>query len=556
MKNINKIFWMFIVVLFVSCETTDLEKLNDPTQPGPENLDPDFTLNSIEVNFSDFFTELTEPTAEAVRLEYMFDRYEVNFNSSNTNLQNVWLNAYAVVFEDVKALLPVAAENDLYIHSGISRTLKAYIMLTLVDLFGDIPYSEANLGNENLFPGLDSGADVYYAALDELDLAISDFNKVSDATPEPPTELFYDGDPEAWVTLINTLKLKAYLNLRLTDASTAQSEISSLINSGNIITDSSGDFVWQFSTANNASKHQYYIEEYLAASTSDYVPNYLVWTMAVEKGIDDPRLRYYFYRQVDEFPTDPGTLNNEIDCWNDPRPDSYAPIDAISPVPLPFCSLFGRGDGYWGRDHAENDGIPPDNTKRTTFGIYPVGGKFDDGEAEEITDSDGLQGEGIWPIMMNSFVYFMRAEAALYLTTPDDPRDMLEQGIRSSISTVMNFLPNPEDFDNIPSEDDINDYVDFVLAQYDNAGGDDARMDVIGKEYYIALFGNGIEGYNLYRRTGAPENLQPTLLGTGEFPRSFFYPNNSVNSNPNITNQGRSFTDQVFWDNNPAGFIY
>ena len=141
----------------------------------------------------------------------------------------------------------------------------------------------------------------------------------------------------------------------------------------------------------------------------------MMWALAVEKGLEDPRLRYYVYRQVDAFPTDPATLDNEIDCWNDPRPDSFAPIDAISAVPLPFCSLFGRGDGYWGRDHAEADGIPPDNTKRATYGTYPIGGRFDDDDAESISAGDGLDGAGIWPIMMSSFAYFMRAEAALYL---------------------------------------------------------------------------------------------------------------------------------------------
>ena len=49
-----------------------------------------------------------------------------------------------------------------------------------------------------------------------------------------------------------------------------------------------------------------------------------------------------------------------------------------------------------------------------TFGVYPAGGLFDDDQAAGIDSGDGLNGAGIWPIMMNSYMYFMRAEAALY----------------------------------------------------------------------------------------------------------------------------------------------
>ena len=92
------------------------------------------------------------------------------------------------------------------------------------------------------------------------------------------------------------------------------------------------------------------------------------------------------------------------------------------------------------------------------------------------------------------------------------------------------------------------------MASYMAATSDDERMDIIGKEYWLAMYGNGVEGYNLYRRTGAPGNLQPTLLGTGSFPRSLLYPNVTVDRNINIS-QKPGLTVQVFWDNNPAGFI-
>jgi len=101
----------------------------------------------------------------------------------------------------------------------------------------------------------------------------------------------------------------------------------------------------------------------------------------------------------------------------------------------------------------------------------------------------------------------------------------------------------------------IDGYVNKVLAAYDAAGSTDAKLNVIGKEYYLALWGNGMEVYNLYRRTGKPDNLQYMINpNPGSFTRSMFYPSNYVNLNK-LAVQKSDVNVQVFWDTNPAGFI-
>ncbi|MGH1383260.1 SusD/RagB family nutrient-binding outer membrane lipoprotein [Kordia sp.] len=555
----NKLFWLLGLILVFSCETTELDLLVDPNVPSPDALDANTNLNYIQFQLAEFFEDATESGAEAVRLEYQFDTYAVNFNNTNASNSGMWTTAYANILNEIELLIPVATNSSSFRHIGVARIIKAYTMMTLVDYFGDVPYTEALQGNNGIvFPAVDTGADVYTAALAELDQALVDFASIDGNTPSFNDLYYSEGNSNTmpnWSKFANSLKLKYHLNRRLIDPTGAAAGINALLTGGNIITASSEDFKWTSGTSiNPQSRHPYYVEEYSAANTGEYIPNYLMWALAEEKGAEDPRLRYYTYRQVGAFPTDEATLDNEISCWNDPRPGTYAAIDAMQPVPLPFCSLFGRGDGYWGRDHANSEGIPPDNAKRTTFGVYPVGGRFDDNDADGIDDNDGLQGAGIWPIMMDSFVYFMRAEAALFLGTADSDTAMLEQGIRSSMATVTSFLPNPGDFTNVATAADIDTYVNGVMASYAAATSDAERMNIIGKEYWIAMYGNGVEGYNLYRRTGAPGNLQPTLLGTGTFPRSFLYPNVTVDRNINIS-QKPGLAVQVFWDNNPAGFI-
>jgi hypothetical protein len=108
--------------------------------------------------------------------------------------------------------------------------------------------------------------------------------------------------------------------------------------------------------------------------------------------------------------------------------------------------------------------------------------------------------------------------------------------------------------DYVPSQQDIDDYLAEVGNLYDNAGSDTERLEVIVKEYYIALFGNGVESYNLVKRTTMPSNLQPALLSDpGNFPRTFNYAADCVNLNSSIDQ--KPHTVQVFWDTNPEGSI-
>ncbi|MCS7074922.1 MAG: SusD/RagB family nutrient-binding outer membrane lipoprotein, partial [Bacteroidia bacterium] len=98
----------------------------------------------------------------------------------------------------------------------------------------------------------------------------------------------------------------------------------------------------------------------------------------------------------------------------------------------------------------------------------------------------------------------------------------------------------------------VNNYVNLVKTQYDQAATPKDKMRVIAREYWLALYGNGLEAYNLYRRTGQPDRMQPGLIPEfGNFPRTYYYPSAFVNRNRNVDQ--REITERVFWDTNPAG---
>jgi hypothetical protein len=166
--------------------------------------------------------------------------------------------------------------------------------------------------------------------------------------------------------------------------------------------------------------------------------------------------------------------------------------------------------------------------------------------------------------MLAAYVDFMLAEAALTLGTTGDPKALLESGITKHINYVRAFSLSTSEssaitaiISNEEHTRQRDNYVAFVKSRYDAAATADAKMNVIGREYWLALFGNGYESYNLYRRTGKPLRMQPALEeNPGAFIRTFLYPNNYMVTNTNAVQKPNQAV-QVFWDKNPASpWIY
>ncbi len=407
---------------------------------------------------------------------------------------------------------------------GVAKIIQAYTYVMLVDSFGDVPYSEALLGNENPNPAVDSGQDIYNVMFDIIDEGIAAINTENSVMPN---DLFYGGDKAKWIKMANTLKFKMYAQMRL--IGDFSSQINSLINSG-LITSAADDFQFQYSTVASStgeSRHPYYALNYDGDGADDYLTSYYVNLLKDDKGFADPRLRYYFYRQANEIPT-----GDNLPCEGR--------------TGFNFCYL---GDLYWTRDHGNDDGVPPDGLKRSTYGLYPIGGAFDADNFTSVAITTGGGGAGIFPFMLSSYVKFLQAESALMAGTTGNPRRLLEDAIRDSMDKVLNFNPAQVDASFAATSTEVDDYVTFVLGQYDAASSDTERLDVIMKEYYIALWGNGIEAWNNYRRTSLPSDLTPHVNTPGEFPRSFVYPATVVNTNSSISQ--KPVTVKVFWDTNP-----
>ncbi|WP_373513114.1 SusD/RagB family nutrient-binding outer membrane lipoprotein [Persicitalea sp.] len=542
-----KLSLLTLVALIVTSCSLDL--LDNPNAVTARNTDINYLLNQIQLSYATHFNQMSDP---GMRLTRMLNSGSAIYDNavSPISWDGAWNTAYAGIMTDVKTLIPLAEAQNLSVHVGIARTLRASVLINLVDAFGDVPYSEAiDLANFN--PKVDGGASVYAAALAELDGAITNF--AATAAALPAEDMYYGGSAANWTRYANTLKLKMALNRRLIDKAGATSAINALIAGGNLISTQAQNFRFRFgSNLNNPdTRHPRYAGQYSPIGGGDYQSNSYMGTLYNAKGFPDPRIRYYFYRPV----IVNSTNVNEIRCITNQKPAHYKESDT-------FC--YPTTVGYWGRDHLSNEGIPPDGLVRTAWGVYPAGGLYDNNAARPIGLGAGAGGAGIHPIMMASFVDFMLAESALTLGTTGTPRAYLKAGIEKSMADVRSLALSTNEAGKINAFEtaqgivwaaEVTKYVNKVLADYDAATTDDARLNIIGTEYWIALFGNGIESYNLYRRTGKPANQQPALeANPGPFARSLYYPTSFVTRNINAVQKANAALP-VFWDNNPTGFL-
>ena len=320
-------------LLLNSCETTDLDLRTSPNDLAGDQADPNLLLNSIQLSYVANMYEFNDYGSELTRIDYMSGRNYFNTYPGDT-FDDIWERVYSStdgnndvytaqvdlgIFPNVANLQTIDEESDIdySFHIAVGQTLKAHMLLLLVDYLGKSTLSEAGDPVEFPAPLLDDGQKVYTGALALLSEAEALF--AADPSTQGAEDFFYDGDNEQWIKLINTLRLKAAVTTG--DAST----FSSIIAGGNYIADSDDDFQWQYGARDLQpdTRHPDYQDDYTPSGADLYRSNWLMGNM-LEK--NDPRIRYYFYRQSDVTPGAAGEPADEetLACSLATPPPHYA----------------------------------------------------------------------------------------------------------------------------------------------------------------------------------------------------------------------------------------
>jgi hypothetical protein len=563
MKKIrNRIVGLTMSICLLSTTSCDLFELDINKNPSaPSEASVSLLLTNVELNASATFAGgLNDTMMGFVGLTTSTD----DFNMNNSSWNNTWNYLYYNPFKDLQGIIDATAKqraegaaNPHY--EGIAKTLKAFYFGLMVDLWGDVPYSQAFRGDaaeQVLAPTFDDDKAIYDNCLALLDEAIAHFAEKQPVTVKG--DVIYGGSAARWTAAAKSIKLKLLLNMSRSDAS-AVPKINALIadatKAAELIDVASEDFQFRFGTLTNPDdRHPMYKAGYaggLAAYT--YFGHQFMYEMLAN---DDPRRPFYFKRQTTQvLSPDDATQKQTMPCSQRtdckygyfPRSNFVAngvfgvDADQLTDNQKQFLA------GFFGRDRSDPSGVPNDAAFRTNVGVYPAGGLYDDG-AEAGGGNKG-RGNGIFPMLTSWMVKLHMIEAILVHGSPGDARALFQAAMEEQMDKVSNE-GTTLDADADPIDDaDRDDYIANVMADYDAASGSSAKLRVVLKQAWFMNFGNGYEVYNAFRRTGYPGDLQIPLQRPRQFALRLPYALDEVNLNSNTpTVVFDSPANAVFWD--------
>ncbi len=407
---------------------------------------------------------------------------------------NIWNNLYNNLEDyDYVEKQGVALNNQFYV--AVAKTMKAYDFQNLVDVFGNIPYSQSLKSTAAIRPAYDKDQAVYEDLAKKLDTAATIFKGLIGkvASADAAYDIMYKGDASKWGKFANTLKLRLLLHQsEISGRNTYISGEIAKINAnglGFIGVGDGGSVNPGYS--NSAGKQNPFWGNFGYTPVGKSAPTdnhryYIAssYAIAFYENNNDPRLGYFYT-----------TIND------------------------------GAGDTYSGSPFGPTAGSADNPQFKSAIGTGLL--KSADMAQPLITDFESL---------------FLQAEAAQrsYITT--DPRSLYESAVQQSFNylgagTATGYLTAAS-----------------PVSNWDQASD---KLTLIMTQKWAAMNGiNDIESWSDYRRLNIPADIPISnnpAATTRKVPVRMLYPQSEYNYNPdNVLAQGTisQFTSRIFWDVN------
>ena len=139
-----------------------------------------------------------------------------NYNITATFQQGQWANSttsWYDVLNDAELMIKKGEESGQTFFIGAGKIIRAIGFMYLVDMYNNVPYSDALKGEGSVAPAYDKGEDIYKGLLAELEEARVIFKanpEISEATAK--SDVLFAGDLTQWRKLANTQSLKLLIH--------------------------------------------------------------------------------------------------------------------------------------------------------------------------------------------------------------------------------------------------------------------------------------------------------------------------------------------------------
>lgn len=427
------------------------------------------------------------------------DKYMRHLDSFNAYQDRVYEEALKTIAEIIRQTGPEGTNPDWTNLHHVAQVLYILPMHIMTDLYGNVPYSEANRGVDGIFfPKYDSQQSIYMDMLDKLDKAAAAIGTGPDELGS--ADLMYEGDLTKWKKLANSLMLRLGMRISNVDPAAAETYVKKAISGG--VMESNLDMAWiQMASGPSQWFNQNGISR--AMIPDDWGANNMMSKTLIDflRDKGDPRLMIY---------------TSGIGFWEGPFEDDPA-------------LQKGMPNGYDSETIKEYEGTTDPVNRETTYSRL---------------NPKLLDTEDPFIFMTYAEVEFLLAEATLKGWKTGGAATVAEhyeKGVRGAMKQWFIF---DETFV-------VNDgQVDTYLA----ANPFDGTLNMVAEQHWAANFLQWYEAYSNWRRTGLPV-LTPTNyngnVSGGQIFRRIEYNTVELASNPNMS-EGMTTPDDVmtriWWD--------
>ncbi|WP_205512305.1 SusD/RagB family nutrient-binding outer membrane lipoprotein [Longitalea arenae] len=289
-----------VIVACTGCKKDFLDVNDDPNRATDKNISAELLFpqaaNGVGARLGSTNLEFIQNWIGYMSAsgDFAIEQDETTYNISFSFGDVLWENNYNVLFDLYLTKHKALAAGDTVL-AGASMILSARLWQDLVDIFGNIPYSQAFQTNTYRRPAYDNGRDIYADLQKRLDTAVTYMNATAKASFKT-IDIVNGANKTLWVKFANTLKLRMLLRQSEMNGFNPAAEISKIAANGGVLGAGESIDVNPGYVNENNKQSPFYANYGLTptgaeASTSTRANNYFINLLVTN---NDPRLERFY----------------------------------------------------------------------------------------------------------------------------------------------------------------------------------------------------------------------------------------------------------------------